>query len=568
MAQSFNTNLSNIAAQYTKQLNVPVTAATIKNNLQQNPYYPSLYSLSHVFNKLNIPNQAFEITENDLPQFEPPFITYCSSQTTGKDFVLVTEQNDTTVSYVANGSKPKQISKTDFLKQWQKVVFVAEANTHSGEPDYTAKLKAEKTAQRKQQFLYAGVVVLIGFLIYQLIDAVSNVSLLSAIVITLTKLLGLVATILLLVYEIDKTNSFVKNICTTGKQTNCDAVLNSKAGKIFGISWAEAGFFYFAATAIFLWFPGMAFTAKIPLLAIAATLAAAYIPFSIYYQYKVVKQWCPLCLAVQAILTIELLWAITSFWTNQNYSLSSLLGSSPFPPPREGIGKAGAIMVCIFFPVVAWYLIKPLLLSFKNAPLYNAAYKRLLYNPEIFYGLLQQQQAAPNGWQTLGIDIGNPNAANTIIKVCNPYCGPCAKAHPVLEEIVKHNKDVKVKVIFTATNKEADRAGKPVKHLLAIAAMQNAEITEQALDGWYMAEKKDYEAFAAKYPLQGNLSNSKNSSSQQSSAFPHPSGEIEGAVDLMKQWCDDAEITATPTIFVNGRRLPETYNINELKNIF
>ena len=130
------------------------------------------------------------------------------------------------------------------------------------------------------------------------------------------------------------------------------------------------------------------------------------------------------------------------------------------------------------------------------------------------------------------------------------FCGPCAKAHPVLEEIVQHNKDVNVKVIFTATNAESDSTGKPVKHLLAIAANQNAQLTEQALDDWYMADKKDYELFAAKYPMNGELKLQ------------------EDKIDLMKKWCDEAEITATPTIFINGKRLPETYNINELKNIF
>jgi uncharacterized membrane protein len=546
MAQSFHTNLSNVAAQYTKQLNVPVTTATIKQQLQQNPYYPSLYSLSNVFDKLNIPNQAFEVTENDLAQLQPPFIAYCIGQTTGKDFVLVTNIDNNTVSYIAEGKKSKQLSKANFLKQWQKLVFAAEATPQSGDKEYAVKLKAEKKAVLKRNGLYAGVVLLLGLLVGDLVMNAGNAFLISAAAITITKLLGVAATILLLLYEVDKTNSFVKNICTAGKLTNCSAVLNSKAGKIFGISWAEAGFFYFAATAIFLWLPGMAFTAKIAWLAIAATAAAPYIVFSIYYQYKVVKQWCPLCLAVQAILLLELIWAIINLWANQNYSLSSMLSSSPFPFPLGRIGWA------FLLPVVCWYFLRPILLAAKNAPIYNAAYKRLLYNPEIFNGLLQQQPAAPNGWQNLGIDIGNPNAANTIIKVCNPYCGPCAKAHPVLEEIVKHNTDVKVKVIFTATNAETDRAGKPVKHLLAIAAKNNLQLTEQALDDWYLADKKDYEAFAKKYPVD-------NSS---------PRGRLGGALDLMSNWCTEAEINATPTIFINGRRLPETYSINELKNIF
>ncbi len=558
MAQSFNTNLSNVAAQFIQQLKLPVTATTIKQRLKENPFYPSLYCLSNVFDKFNIANKAFTITEQDLHQFEPPFITYCSGQQNGKDFVLVTEMTNATVTYISNANKPKTLPKADFISQWQKTVFVAEGTAQSGEKDYAAKLKTEKLKNTKQPLLYAGAAVLIGLMVFGLISSAGNILALAAAGIIITKLAGLALSILLLIYEIDKTNSFVKSICAAGKQTNCSAVLNSKAGKIFGISWAEAGFFYFASTTIFLLLPGTSFAAIIPWLAITATIAAPYIVFSIYYQYKVVKQWCPLCLAVQAILLLEFIWATTNFWLNNPSSQIS----SPFPFPLGRIGWA------VLLPVVIWYLLRPVLLAAKNAPIYNAAYKRLLYNPEIFKSLLQQQTIAPDGWQNLGIDIGNPNAQNTIIKVCNPYCGPCAKAHPVLEEIVKHNTNVKVKVIFTATNAKTDRAGKPVKHLLAIAAQQNLQTTEKALDDWYMAPKKDYEVFAAKYPLNQNINNNKNISTQQSSPYPPPLGEIEGAVDLMSKWCADAEITGTPTIFINGRRLPETYRINELKDIF
>ncbi len=90
----------------------------------------------------------------------------------------------------------------------------------------------------------------------------------------------------------------------------------------------------------------------------------------------------------------------------------------------------------------------------------------------------------------------------------------------------------------------------PVKHLLAIAVKGNLQLTAQALDDWYLADKKDYDAFAAKYHMNGELN------------------EQTEKIELMYKWCTDAEIVGTPTFFVNGKRLPETYNINELKNIF
>ncbi|MBK6380594.1 MAG: vitamin K epoxide reductase family protein [Chitinophagaceae bacterium] len=147
---------------------------------------------------------------------------------------------------------------------------------------------------QNKNLLYAGVVLFIGLMTFMFIDNAGAVNILEATIIIVIKLLGLGITVLLLIYEIDKTNSFVKNICTAGKQTNCDAVLNSKAGKILGMGWGEVGFFYFAATTLFLLLPGLAFTNKLPWLAIAGTLAAPYILFSIYYQWRVVKQWCPL----------------------------------------------------------------------------------------------------------------------------------------------------------------------------------------------------------------------------------------------------------------------------------
>lgn len=536
MAQSFRTNLSNVVLHYIRQLNVPVTVASVQQSLEENPYYPSLYSISNTFNRLNIDNVSFTADIENFNELQPPFITYCNGQSTGKDFVLVTKITSTEVNYIAENKTIKKLDKDQFLKIWKNIVFVAEATANSGEKEYNSKVKIQKTESVKRNLLYSCIVLLICLLGYWLISTANNGFAAAGIVII--KLAGVAATILLLVYEIDKTNSIVKSFCNAGKQTNCEAVLNSKAGKFLGMSWGELGFFYFAATTLFLLLPGVSFIIKIPWLAISSTLVAPYIVFSIYYQWKVVKQWCPLCLTVQAVLAMELLWAVSNFWIAGKTAMV-------FEP-----GVMLAVVCSVLLVITAWYLLKPILIAAKATPGYNAAYKRLLYNPEIFNGLLAQQATAPEGWQQLGINIGNPNAPTTIVKVCNPYCGPCAKVHPELDEIVTQNSNINLKVIFSVTNTENDRGNKPVKHLLAIAAKGNTTITEQALADWYMAEKKDYEAFAAKYPMNRELI-------QQADK-----------IDLMKQWCDDAGITKTPTIFINGKLLPETYNIQELKYIF
>jgi uncharacterized membrane protein len=353
--------------------------------------------------------------------------------------------------------------------------------------------------------------------------------------ISFLKIVGLATAVMLLIYETDKGNSFVRNLCSAGGHVNCDAVLGSKGAKIAGITWAEIGFFYFASTFLLLCF-SVSFADKKFLLAGASAFAAPYIFFSIYYQWRVVKQWCPLCLTVQLILFLELVWSLVNFWLRPyHFSFSSFSVVAP--------------LLALGISIISWYALKPFFLKAKDADLYAAAYKRLQYNPDIFKYLLQQQVKAPDGWQQLGISIGNQNACTTIIKVCNPYCGPCAKAHPELEEIIRHKPDVKLKIIFTARNDGTDPAAVVVKHLLAIAAEGDADKTEQSLDDWYLPEEKDYEKFALKYPMNGELKRQ------------------DREIEAMSKWCTDADITHTPTIFVNGHRLPENYNIEELKNI-
>jgi hypothetical protein len=78
--------------------------------------------------------------------------------------------------------------------------------------------------------------------------------------------------------------------------------------------------------------------------------------------------------------------------------------------------------------------------------------------------------------------MGNPIATNTLIKVCSPYCGPCAKAHLKIDKLLEDIPNLKVKIIFTTPTQTDDRACKPVSHLLAINEENpnNQKIIKQA----------------------------------------------------------------------------------------
>lgn len=538
MAQSFNTALSRIAALYARHLAVPVTYNTIREKVEEDSYYPSLYSLSRVFDKYKVENAAYRVEPEHFGELEAPFIAYLNNQPAGKDFVLVTDITGDRVSY-RNGSKLVHTGREQFFKDWEQIVFVAQATEQSGDPGFAIAQQEERKARRMSVLRTMGGLLLFILAVCLFFIPLESAARLPAGLLLLTKTLGLLTTLLLLVYEVDEHNAFVRNICTSGRQTNCGAVLHSKGAMLAGLSWSDAGFFYFAGSTLFLLLPGLPWTGKMPWLAASAMAASLYIPFSIWYQWRVVKQWCPLCLAVQAVLLAELTWSIFAW----------IPAADRFPRAAVSVPVLLSAMACLLLPVVACPALKKLFLQAREVPAWRSAYKRLLYHPETFDNLLQQQPEAPDGYERLGISIGNPAAAHTILKVCNPYCGPCARLHPLLDDLIAHNPNVKVQIIFTASNNDQDPRGAPVRHLLAIAAQGDAAATQKALDDWYLAPKRDYSLFAGRYPMNGELK------------------AQEAQVTAMEQWCTAADIQYTPTLFVNGRKLPENYSIEELKHI-
>jgi uncharacterized membrane protein len=541
MAQVFKTNVDDVVWEYLKHLNVPITKQSVDDILQSNPYYPSLYSISTTFDKLNVENAAYEMNDEQLDNLQTPFAVYMSGLPTGTDFVLVTSITPQTITVSNKKDKYYKLSRTVFLEHWKKIVFTAESNSKSGEKDFV-KNKQQEQKRFWNKLLIASTISLV-VLFFGLRSFSTSTSGFQLLVLLGLHSVGAVITSLLLLYETGNASNFVKSVCSISKQTNCDAVLSSRGSKLFGISWAEYGLIYFAGGLFWLLIPPLNIDLKLCYLTLATIPVALYIPYSIYYQYKIVKQWCPLCLGVQVILALELVVSCLSFYFGSHVLIHL--------PNGFTIEAIVWMLIATILPVSVWFQLKSLLLNAKDYHSYKHSYKRLQYHPDLFSTILQQGKMAPEGWQNLGIIIGNPLATNTILKVCNPYCGPCAKAHSDLEEIIQHNTDYKLRIIFTAENIESSWGYLPARHLATLAQIADATLMKTALDDWYLANDKNYEVFAAKYPIEDTILTERGSNS----------------LKKMSTWCKTAEISGTPTFFINGYKLPDQYSLKELKDI-
>ena len=511
-------------------LGVRVTETTLTRELEEHPDYPGLLSISDVLNQHGIETLALKLAPEKLDQTPTPFITLAKGEKSGATFfTVVREIRDGRFSFFDQEKQAWVAGGGDRLTG---PVLLAEAGEQAGEKDYALHLREERR-KRFLQRLIAGcipalVLVAGGVALFR-----EGAGALLPFVFSLLTLAGALIGVLLLWYEVDQHNPALKQICAAGKKVNCGAVLQSKASKVAGVSWSAIGFIYFAGELLlFLFTGGITNPLTLALLGWLNVVALPYVVFSIYYQWRVARQWCVLCLGVQAILVLQ---GITAF----------LGGWYGFLSPSPGL--AVTAVAAFALPGVAIFLLVPALQRAKESRDHLNKLQRLKHNPQIFDALLDRQKVLTEPTGGLGIILGNPQARHKIIKVCNPYCGPCARAHVPMEELLDNNPDVQLQIIFTATNVEGDVRMPPVRHLLAIAGDGDEKRTKQALDDWYLAETKDYDAFASKHPVNGALSGK------------------EAQIEAMRQWCDQTGIVFTPTFFVNGRQLPEIYTVSDLK---
>nr|WP_262924045.1 DsbA family protein [Spirosoma liriopis] len=143
------------------------------------------------------------------------------------------------------------------------------------------------------------------------------------------------------------------------------------------------------------------------------------------------------------------------------------------------------------------------------------------------------------------LQLGNPNATTTLTMVSGPFCAPCRRAHQLVHELVDNYGDdlnIIVRFAVSAENLE-DTGNRVVTHLLSLAATNPRKVAK-ALDEWY--ENQSIELLQAKYdtPRVASASNL-----------------------LAKQvyWMNQVGIQFTPTYFINDRRLPKEFKLEDMK---
>lgn len=529
-----SSNQINIVIKLLKLLKVKVNNSSVKEALLNHPDFPSLLSISDVLQKWNIPNGAGKTTIDNLENIPTPFIARTESSV--NPFILIKniEKDVLTVEFLSS-EKEEKLEKRIFEKIWEGIFLISEPNENSGEFDFK---KIRKRNFLKSLFNIFIVVILIFFIFYFFNSKIAEVPKLYKIVFGLNiflalYLIGFFVSMALLWYEIDQNNSMLHKVCTGIKKGNCSAILSGKYAKVTSwLSWSEVGFYYFTGGLLLLLFSKQIESTLI-YLSWLSLLSLSYTVFSIYYQWKVAKQWCILCLTVQFTFFAGV---VTSYFSGFY-----------FFKPTIDYNFILQLFFVYTFPLLFWFSTKKYFEEYFQQKQTKHAYLRLKFNPEIFDTLLKSQMKVEHSTNGLGIELGNPNAENILIKVCNPYCGPCSKAHPKVDKLLDANPNLKVQIIFSASDVEKLDLVQPIQLFLATDEKGDKLKTRQLLDDWYNGDK-NFKEFYRKYKVSDEDMTRQNKK-----------------ILDMKEWCDKTKIQYTPTFFYNGYEIPPEYDVEDLQ---
>ena len=498
--------------QIVQKLNLRVSENTLKNAFKFHPDYPSLSALSDILSEWQVDNLAVKISPQQMQEVTFPAIAHIDDGLEGY-FVLLENFENQHITYWDSEKGTITESIEIFTAKWQGVMLLLEINEKSTEPNF-AEIHRKYTFANAEKWLGFITLALVGLGGFIISETWQNAAL------WLILVLGTAVSTIILLGEYGIKSPTIEKLCNLNNQTNCDTVLASSGSKLFQyFSWAEIGFWYFVGSIIFTL---ICFFSKqfdyFNTLTIVSMCALPYTIFSVYYQGQIVKKWCTLCLIIQAILVLE----FVVLYNNNSLTISS-------------INSVYLLIISLLIPTALWGFIKPSLEKAAALPDLERSVMTYKYNTNLFTNHLENQRYIHTG--VSHITAGNPEASVLITMVSNPFCGPCAKAHEALEKLLGGYADyMKVEFIFTG-NAQSEEV---IKHLCSLPEAQQNE----ALHEWYKII--NYEEWAVKYPAKF-------------------SQEAENQLLKHREWSNQAEISHTPTFFINGKELVSPYKIEDLK---
>lgn len=489
--------------------------------LNSHPTFPSLHSVTGVLDHFFIKNFALEVPREleVLEKLPECFLAFLKSETLN-GYALVYKQDKSFILFLDEKHK-EELSYENFLNVWSGILVVIDDENQE-----------EFREVRKNYFSHKN--LLIVSLALLSIAFLFHTTLFPAIHFLLT-LLGLSVCTLILLHELGVNSKLLNTICHEGsKSTSCNAVLNSKGSKLFGFfKLSDIGIVYFISL-LLLWMVTKISNSNFYSIYLISLLAVPFTFFSVYYQFRVVKKWCLLCLSVVSILWLQAASLVLSKVSIQSITLDS--------------NSIITSLLCFIITFAVWQFISSKLKKEQELNSLKVDYYKFKKNYNIFNTLLSKSEQI-----NTKIDIEKEIVYYThtncdhhleVVIITNPLCGFCKEAHALAEKLLElKGKEIKIVIRFNVSENPVSNDNIIARRLINIyknskqgclKALHDIYSTNSSVVGWF--EKWG------------------DQSTQEETDIIHKE----------KGWCKSNRIDFTPEILVNGRSLPKEYNRTDL----
>ena len=497
---------------------INVNSDELDFQIQSHPSYPSLHAITGVLTHFNIENTAIKVPvdKETLAQLPTHFIAQVKRNKQNNFALVLNKGKD--YKLIFSNKESETISDLIFLEQFTGILVAVEKDE--------TKTANQTNTTRFQKPLFAIALVLFVSLFF-----ISSPNLSNSIYFVLS-LIGIGISLLIIQHDLGLSSKIIDSICSQeSKTTNCNAVLNSKGATLYkDIKLSDASLIYFVSismASLFLSLTNISFN----LLYIISLIATPIIAYSIYYQIKVSKNWCALCLAIASVLVLQ---ASVFFFTESNFNVLRI--------------KTGLLIGFSFVTIASvWLFINSKLrqeLALKKLKVTSTKFKR---NFDLFNTLLQQSESVNTTLtNTPEIVLGNKNALLNITVIINPFCGHCKNVHNLMESILKrYHNAVSITIRFNINPSNLESNGMQVSSRLLELFHTEGELNcLKAMHDIY--NNVDATAWLAKWKKVANLETYSN------------------ILEAEYNWCLDNNINFTPEILINGKSFPKAYNREDL----
>ena len=500
--------MNNILQLILKSLNVKYTKKYTEKLFTTHPNRDNLLGLSEMLSYYAIESHGLRFSnKRDLLSCGSlvPAVAHLH-----KGFALIDHISQKKIRYTIGG---KQISSNpeEFYNIWSGVLLSIKRTQKSIEPDYKKHIVDETFSILKTFSFLVSIGIIVIFhssfkdvpFIYLLLDCI-----------------GCFICVLLLQQTLHIKKRYGEKICSVFSHSGCGHVLESSAAKIFGrLHWSEIGLGFFLANIFISLFT----TIPMQYFSIITICIIPYSVWSILYQLWT-KKWCPLCVIVQIVIFVKVI-------------IILLKG-------HVEINEINIIPFCIICSIYVIFIVG--VNTYSNIVRMKSSSEQLQYqlnsikSEEKIYNLLSPQKDITIG-NASSLIIGNSDASLKITIFSNPYCNPCAKIHPSLDKLYRMKQDMSINYVFTCFD---DSLIDINRILIASYFIHGPQYFWDLLGEWYKTKNK--QKFIKKNHKDYDI-------------VP-----VSNEIRLHEELKSYYNITYTPTILVNGKRLPKNYSLDDL----